>query len=113
MKLLSLATIATGLLIGVEAITNTTQEFRLKTALKPGQKGKSAYKDLYLEAYHTGAGLDDAVMVPRKSAGIKGFLNGTNGESGDVTCKLSTQFQIRRFVLTGFYRPERRLRPRH
>ena len=79
--------VATGLLIGAEAIKNTTQEFRLKTCLKPGQSGKKQYDNLYLEAYHTGAGLDDAVMVPRKEAGIKGFLNGTDGHAGGVTCE--------------------------
>ncbi|KAK5165107.1 uncharacterized protein LTR77_009204 [Saxophila tyrrhenica] len=84
MKLPTLAAAALTLLTTAEAVKNTTQEFRLKTHVKPGQKGKAAYSDLYLEAYHTGAGLDDAVLVPKKKSGIKGFLNGTNGREGDI-----------------------------
>jgi hypothetical protein len=52
MKLFStLMVVATALLIGTEAqaLTNSSQEFRLKTALKPGQSGKSKFNDLYLE----------------------------------------------------------------
>lgn len=77
------------LVLGVEAtIKNTTQEYRLKTDLKPGQSGKQRFSDLYLETYHTGAGLDDAVMVKNASEYIVGFLNGTNGQAGGVTCML-------------------------
>ena len=43
--------------------TNTSQEYHLKTKLKPGQAGKQRFDGLYLESYHTGAGLDDAVTV--------------------------------------------------
>jgi hypothetical protein len=92
MKLLNATNIVATLLLmsmGVEgALKNSTQKYRLKTDLKPGQPGKGRYNNLYLEAYHTGAGLDDAVMVPKKSSGIVGWLNGTNGHAGDIDCKL-------------------------
>lgn len=65
-------------------VKNSTQEFHLKTVLKPNQPGKAHFGNLWLEAYHTGAGLNDAVMVPKQSAAIKGFLNGTNGEVDGV-----------------------------
>ncbi len=86
MKLLtSLTIIATFMLsTGVEGA-----RYRLKTDLKPGQPGKERFSDLYLEAYHTGAGLDDAVMVPNATAGIVGYLNGTVGHSGNITCTAS------------------------
>ena len=67
------------------AIKNTTREYHLKTALKPGQPGKERYNNLWLEAYHTGAGENDAVMVKDQAAAIKGFLNGTNGKEAGVT----------------------------
>lgn len=90
MNLLHFITAAVFLALGVvEAqIENTTQEYRLKTDLKPGQRGKQRFNNLYIEAYHTGAGLSDAVMVKNATQYIVGFLNGTNGEAGGVTCKL-------------------------
>lgn len=87
--------VATALLwaLGVEAaIQNTTQEYRLKTNIKSGQRSKQRFNDLYIEAYHTGAGLDDAVMVKNPTQYIVGFLNGTNGKAGGVTCNLKPRF---------------------
>ena len=81
MNIINLLLALTGFLAtATAALTNHTQEFHLKTALKPGQDGKEDLDGLWLEAYHTGAGLNDAVMVPEQSAAIKGFLNGTNGK---------------------------------
>jgi hypothetical protein len=89
MHLLHLVTTVVLLAEGaVAAIENATQEYLLKTDLKPGQPGKERFSDLYIEAYHTGAGLDDAVMVPDPTQYIVGFLNGTNGKAGGVTCEL-------------------------
>ena len=80
MHLISLFLVFTTFLAtALGAVKNTTREFHLKTTLKPNQAGKERFANLYLEAYHTGAGLNDAVMVPKEGAAIKGFLNGTNG----------------------------------
>ena len=82
-----LITLTTLIAASNAALANKTQEFHLKTALKPGQKGKSRFNNLYIESYHTGAGLSDAVMVPANSATnrAKAFLNGTNGEVKGTT----------------------------
>lgn len=69
---LSLATSA------LAAGINNTQEFYLRTELKTNETGKDAYDGLYIEAYHTGAGLNDAVLVANESYAIKGFANATN-----------------------------------
>lgn len=69
--LASLATTALGAL-------NNTLEYRLKTEVKPHQRGKRFYDSLYLYSYHTGAGLGDATFSRNSSLGIKGFLNPTN-----------------------------------
>ena len=86
LTLIALATLLATAFGAEAALKNTTQEYHLKTVLKPNQSGKERYNNLWLEAYHTGAGLDDAVMVKNPKAAIKGFLNGTNGKAGGVTC---------------------------
>ena len=85
MYLTTLLFIITTFLSNVFAIKNTTQTFRLKTCLKSGQPDKTRFNHLYLETYHTGAGFNDAVLVPDQTSGIEGFLNGTEGKSGGVT----------------------------
>jgi hypothetical protein len=88
MKLIHTITSVVLLTLGVEAaLKNSTRQYRLKTDLEPGQSDKSRFANLYLEGYHTGAGLDDAVMVTEQSAGIIGWLNGTNGNASGVTCR--------------------------
>lgn len=66
-------------------VANTTREYNLKTCLKPGQPDKSRFDNLWLYAYHTGAGLNDAVLDPNRTEyAIKGFLNASLGSgSGD------------------------------
>lgn len=44
---------------------------------KPVDKSKVKYNNLYLWAYHTGAGLNDAVVSNNKSIASPGFLNAT------------------------------------
>ena len=44
-------------------LKNSTQEYYLKTALKPKQSGKGRFNNLWVVAWHTGAGLDDAVTL--------------------------------------------------
>ncbi|KAI9829331.1 MAG: hypothetical protein M1819_006394 [Sarea resinae] len=57
-----------------------TQQYYLRTSLVPGSNGSSAHDGLYLEAYHTGAGLNDAVLVANKTHAAVGRLNGTYQE---------------------------------
>ncbi|KAL1306138.1 hypothetical protein AAFC00_004250 [Neodothiora populina] len=57
---------------------NTTQEYQLRTELKPSQPGKEKYDNLSLGTTHTGAALNDAVLYPSTSDPIKGFTNATN-----------------------------------
>ncbi|MCJ1289349.1 hypothetical protein MMC34_000881 [Xylographa carneopallida] len=62
----------------------TSTQYYLKTTSKT-----PAFSDLYLSAYHTGAGFNDAVLIPTTSTtgyntstfpGIVGFLNVTSQE---------------------------------
>ncbi|KAK3721049.1 hypothetical protein LTR37_003339 [Vermiconidia calcicola] len=78
-------TLATFLLTVKCQVQNTTQQYRLKTELKPNQPGKERYGNLYLAGYHIAAGLSDAVLLSDQSAGITGFLNGTNGQVNEIT----------------------------
>lgn len=61
--LFSITTLVTTVFSQAGGIKNNTQEYYLKTKLKPNQRGKARYDGLYLETYHTGAGLSDAVLV--------------------------------------------------
>lgn len=60
---LSITTLLATVFAQAGHLKNHTQEYYLKTKLKPHQKGKARYDGLYLGAYHTGAGLNDAVLV--------------------------------------------------
>jgi len=42
---------------------NTTREFKLISAVKPGQGDKCAFDGLYLTSYHTGAGKSNALFT--------------------------------------------------
>jgi hypothetical protein len=44
-------------------LKNSTQEYYLHTTLKPNQPGKQRFNGLWVVAWHTGAGLDDAVTL--------------------------------------------------
>ncbi|KAL3462717.1 hypothetical protein BJX64DRAFT_138001 [Aspergillus heterothallicus] len=54
--------------------TKAPDSFYLKTS---GSEN-SAHNDLYVYGYHTGAGLNDAVLTPDLDTASKGFLNGTH-----------------------------------
>jgi len=56
---------------------NDTREYRLRTEVKPHQRGKKAYNNLFLYAYHTGAGLDDAAVSSNVSIAETSYLNAT------------------------------------
>ena len=72
--LLTLASVATTAL----ATSSEPTHYRLKTEVKPHQRGKGSYKNLYLTTYHTGAGLNDATFVKNSSDAAVGYLNGTS-----------------------------------
>lgn len=60
------------------SFANTTREYRLRSEVKPHQRGKKAFNNQYLVAYHTGAGLDDATFSSNMSIASTSFLNATN-----------------------------------
>ena len=62
---LSLAALAAG-------VSAAQKEFNLKTVSSSPSKN-----NLFVEAYHTGAGLADAVLTPSASAAGKFYLNET------------------------------------
>lgn len=62
---LSLATLAAG-------VSATQKEFHLKTVSNSPSKN-----NLFVEAYHTGAGMSEAVLGTSKSAAGKFYLNET------------------------------------
>ncbi|KAF2164909.1 hypothetical protein M409DRAFT_24812 [Zasmidium cellare ATCC 36951] len=70
------------LILAFAAITtaqlNTTQSYKLKTKVKGRPPGKDAFNNLYLQSYHTGAGISDVSLTTNATAGIKGFLKITN-----------------------------------
>lgn len=53
---------------------NTSQPFHLKTS----GAAKPEHNDLYVIAYHTGAGFNDAVLTRDASGASEAILNGTN-----------------------------------
>lgn len=64
MKLSTLIIAICAYILAVEAaVKNSSIEYYLQTKVKPGQSGKSRFDGLWVESYHTGAGLNDAVAV--------------------------------------------------
>ena len=51
----------------------TSQNFHLKTT----NAAQDAHNNLYVYAYHTGAGLNDAVLSPDAGQASRAFLNNT------------------------------------
>lgn len=60
------------------AIEPTGPEYRLKTQLvNDNDTAKAHFDGLYLTAFHTGAGTNDAVFVADQESAATGFLNET------------------------------------
>jgi hypothetical protein len=76
-SLLTLASVATTAL----ATSSEPTHYRLKTEVKPHQRGKGNYNNLYLTTYHTGAGLNDATFIKNSSNPAVGYLNGTSADN--------------------------------
>jgi len=64
--------------VGQSLSLNTSEAYYLRTQLKSNQTGQGKHEDLWLSAYHTGAGLNDAVLNSNRSRAIAGFTNATN-----------------------------------
>ncbi|GAB7335683.1 hypothetical protein MBLNU13_g07993t1 [Cladosporium sp. NU13] len=79
----TLAVVATIASSAVAAL-NDTGEYRLKTELKPHQRNKRLFENLYVSSYHTGAGLSDATFVRNASIAAKGFLDATNTSTAEA-----------------------------
>jgi len=82
-RLSILAVLATIASTAVAAL-NDTSEYRLRTELKPGQRNKRLFENLYVISYHTGAGLGDATLVRNASTAAAGFLNATNTSTAEA-----------------------------
>jgi len=83
--LLTLASVA----ITALATSSEPQHYRLFTQVKPHQRAKISYNNLYLTTGNTGAGLSDATFVKNRSAAAVGYLNGTgtdNVQSFELPC---------------------------
>jgi hypothetical protein len=57
------------------------QQFYLRTAIVPSEdvNDTGTFKgELYIQPYHTGAGLSDVTLTPNISEALSGFLNSTD-----------------------------------
>lgn len=61
-------------LMAAAAPTSAPQTYKLKTKVLDGP---TSLDGLFVEAYHTGAGMNDAVLTPDPSTAAAGFLNET------------------------------------
>lgn len=89
--LLTLTTLTSTLAVGVH---NTSQEYRLKTAVKPNQPKKTRFNNLWLQGYHTGAGLNDVTFTTQEKGANKGFLEKTNVTGKDDRPFYSALFDL-------------------
>ncbi|KAK5127302.1 hypothetical protein LTR08_004440 [Meristemomyces frigidus] len=76
---------------------NTSQEYNLRTCLKPNQPGKDRFENLWLSTYHIGAGQSDAVFLPnRNNNTTAGFLSPSNTTADVKAYRLSKELQFSR-----------------
>lgn len=61
-----------------QPLNPSSRPFYLHTQLKPDQPGKDRFDNLWLYAYHTGAGLNDAMLSGNKTHAIAGSLTASN-----------------------------------
>jgi hypothetical protein len=76
------------------AAFNTSQEFYLRTEVKPGQTGKESFNNLWVYGYHTGAGFNDAMVSANKSYARPGFLNASDIHKPDGTPLYGMEFDL-------------------
>ncbi|KAJ9641865.1 hypothetical protein H2201_003745 [Coniosporium apollinis] len=58
-------------------LNRTTPHFNLVTSVRNISPTNFGFTNLYLHAYHSGAGLNDAVFLADRTRAARGFLNGT------------------------------------
>ncbi|EON61714.1 hypothetical protein W97_00930 [Coniosporium apollinis CBS 100218] len=58
-------------------LNRTTPYFNLVTSVRNISPTNFGFTNLYLHAYHSGAGLNDAVLLADRTRAARGFLNGT------------------------------------
>ncbi|CZT17457.1 uncharacterized protein RCC_03291 [Ramularia collo-cygni] len=73
----------------IERGASVKQEYYLKTHVKSGY---NRFDNLYLEAYHTGAGLNDATFNKTTSTAAKGYL--ANPVYGHSSATYNQQFDL-------------------
>lgn len=76
MKLSSLALLVSA--VAANPILRTRDDSPKNFHLKTAGASNSAHNGLYVYGYHTGAGLNDAVLSPDVGTASPAFLNGTN-----------------------------------
>lgn len=62
------------------SLSEPGKSYYLQTRVTSTQGNASAHNDLYLAGYHTGAGMNDVVLVRDVSLAVKGFQNDTYQE---------------------------------
>lgn len=65
---------------GQTSLPEPGEAYHLRTRVTSTRGNASAYNDLYVAAFHTGAASNDVVLVKDVSLAAKGFLNNTNQE---------------------------------
>jgi len=73
---------------------NASRKFYLHTQVKANQDGKERFDDLWLYAYHTGAGTNDAVLSKNKTHAIAGFLSDSDIATPDGDPLYGVKFDL-------------------
>lgn len=90
MKLLSTLTLLVSA-VAANPMFHTTRQVTKTFHLKTADASNEKHNDLYVFAYHTGAGFNDAVLTSDVDAASTAFLNGTH-----------TQFDLKTSFPWGF-----------
>ncbi|KAK5121537.1 hypothetical protein LTR85_005370 [Meristemomyces frigidus] len=87
----TLLTAATAQYVGL----NTSQEFNIRTCLKPNQPGKERFDNLWLVGHHSGAGQSDAVFEPtRTNVTDAGYLTPANQTTASGEALYNQMFNL-------------------
>ncbi|KAK5133724.1 hypothetical protein LTR08_007478 [Meristemomyces frigidus] len=74
---------------------NTSQEYNLRTCLKPNQPGKERFENLWLSTFHIGAAQSDAVFLPdRTNTTPAAFLTPSNTTAVGSDASYSQAFDL-------------------
>ncbi|GAB7362297.1 hypothetical protein MBLNU230_g2315t1 [Neophaeotheca triangularis] len=84
--LVATTTLLTTALAQATVNTTGTRTYYLRTCVRDGQEDKAQFDNLYLQSYHTGAGLGDATLsTSNSSEAAIGYLTPLNITSDDGT----------------------------